>query len=53
MKSIQPKTEMLNIRITPEQKARLATIARQAGKRVGEFVRDLILQEIGRRGAAA
>lgn len=53
MTLMQAKTENLNIRLTPEQKSRLVAIARAAGKHVGEFVRDLILQEIGRRGVAA
>jgi predicted transcriptional regulator len=47
------KTVVFTIRLTKEQKQRLIAIAERSQKKASEFVRDLVLQEIGRRETEA
>jgi uncharacterized protein (DUF1778 family) len=44
------RTEIINIRVTPEQKARFAKAATDAGMDVSAFMRSATIEKIERRG---
>jgi len=46
------KREKITFRVTEEQKVRLEKVAEKQGKKPGELIRDLLLQELGRQEAA-
>lgn len=46
------RTEIINIRVTPEQKARFAKAAEDAGMDVSAFMRSATIEKIERKGAS-
>lgn len=44
------RTEIINIRVTPEQKERFARAAQDAGMDVSAFMRSAAIEKIERRG---
>jgi uncharacterized protein (DUF1778 family) len=44
------RTEIINIRVTPEQKARFVKAADDAGMDVSTFMRSATIEKIERRG---
>ena len=45
------RTEIINIRVTPEQKARFAKAADEAGMDVSSYMRSATIEKIERRGS--